>query len=93
MSEKKKIRCECEKKALLVRINRIEGQVRGIGKMIENNAYCVDLLTQISAVKSALGSLGRQILDNHIATCVVDGIKSGDNGVIAELNDLIKKYF
>ncbi len=93
MSEKKKIRCECEKKDLLVRINRVEGQVRGIGKMIENNAYCVDLLTQISAVKSALGSLGRQILDNHISTCVLEGIKNGDNGVIAELNDLIKKYF
>ena len=93
MSEKKKIRCECEKKDLLVRINRIEGQVRGIGKMIENDAYCIDLLTQISAVKSALGSLSRQILENHVSTCVVQGIKSGDNGVIAELNDLIKKYF
>ncbi len=92
MSEKKKVRCECEKKSLISRLNRIDGQIKGIGKMIDTDAYCVDILTQISAVKSALGSLSRVILENHIETCVADGVKSGDNQVIAELTDLIKKY-
>jgi len=93
MSEKIKTRCECEKKLLKTRVNKIEGQIRGIGKMIDNNAYCVDLLTQISAVKSALGSLSRIILENHIETCVAEGVKQGDKSVIEELNGLIKKYF
>ena len=93
MSEKIKNRCECEKKLLKTRVNKIEGQIRGIGKMIDNNAYCVDLLTQISAVKSALGSLSRIILENHIQTCVAEGVKQGDKSVIEELNGLIKKYF
>ena len=75
------------------KVIKIEGQIRGIGKMIDNNAYCVDLLTQISAVKSALGSLSRIILENHIQTCVAEGVKQGDKSVIEELNGLIKKYF
>ncbi len=93
MSEKKKPRCECEKNQLIARIHRIEGQVKAIGKMIENDAYCVDMLMQISAVKSALGSLSKLILENHINTCVVDDIKQGEEGVIAELTELVNKYY
>ena len=93
MNEKKKVRCECEKNQLISRIHRIEGQVRAIEKMIDSDSYCVDVLMQISAAKSALGSLSRIILENHINSCVVEGLKNGDNGVIGELTELINKYF
>ena len=90
---KKKTRCECEKNNLVSRIHRIEGQVKAIGKMIEADAYCVDLLMQISAVRSALGSLSKVVIENHINSCVVEGIKQGNNEVIGELTELINKYF
>lgn len=92
MSDKKTVRCECEKSNLVSRLHRIEGQVKAIGRMVEEDSYCVDLLMQLSAVKSAISSVSRIILENHIKTCVADGIKQGDNEVIGELSELINKY-
>ena len=70
------IRTTLEKKSYTNRLNRIEGQVRGINKMIEDNRNCADILVQISAVNSALKSLGQELLENHMKTCMVNDIKN-----------------
>jgi DNA-binding FrmR family transcriptional regulator len=88
---KLKHRSEGEKKTLINRLNRIEGQLRGIKNMIDDDKYCIDILTQISAVRAALGSLGEKLLEDHINTCVVSGIKNGDEQIISELTESIKK--
>ena len=88
---KHKHREEKEYKSLINRLNRIEGQVRGIKNMIENECYCTDVLVQVSAVNSALGAFSRELLSNHICSCVAEGIKRGDDEVIDELNSLLKK--
>jgi CsoR family transcriptional regulator, copper-sensing transcriptional repressor len=67
-----------EKEALVKRLHRIEGQVRGIERMIEEDRYCVDVLTQIGAVTTALESLAFRILDEHVDHCVVDALAAGD---------------
>ena len=90
--EKKKHRSPEEKKALMNRLNRIQGQLRGIGGMLEEDAYCIDLLTQISAVKAALSAMSDQILTTHIQTCVVDRVQKGDPEIIRELTDTVKKF-
>ncbi|MBQ8531880.1 MAG: metal-sensing transcriptional repressor, partial [Clostridia bacterium] len=82
---KQKHRNETEYKSLMNRLNRIEGQVRGIKKMLENDAYCTDILTQVSAVAAALNSFNKELLSNHIHTCVAENIKSGNDEVIDEL--------
>ena len=87
-----KVRSEQEKKALISRLNRIEGQIRGIRGMIENNIYCVDVLTQVSAAQSALSSFSRVMLDRHIRTCVADGVKKGDEAILDELLETIRKF-
>ena len=81
------------KKDLLVRLSRIEGQVRGITRMVEEGEYYVDILNQISAVRSALASVGHILLEGHIRGCVADAIKHdrGDES-IEELLQVIKKY-
>lgn len=81
------------KKNLLHRLNRIEGQVRGIQRMIEADQYCLDILNQISAVRSALNSVGQIILEDHLRGCVSDAIRDnrGDES-IAELMQVLKKY-
>lgn len=84
-SQKTKQRSEEEYKALIHRLNRIEGQVRGIRKMVENSAYCVDILTQVSAIQAALNAFNRELLANHIRTCVMDDIKNGKDETIDEL--------
>ncbi len=86
-----KIRSDDEKKALINRLNRIEGQIRGIRAMVEKDAYCADILTQSSAVNAALGSFNRELLDAHIRTCVADGIKNGDDEKLDELMSLLGK--
>ena len=83
--KKQKHRNETEYKSLMNRLNRIEGQVRGIKKMLENDAYCTDILTQLSAVAAALNSFNKELLSNHIHTCVAENIKSGNDEVIDEL--------
>ena len=90
--QKKKYRSPEEVKALINRLNRIEGQVRGIKNMLENDEYCVDILNQISATRAALGSLASILLEDHIQTCVAEGIKNGDTEIVSELTSTIKKF-
>lgn len=80
-----------EYKDLLNRLSRIEGQVRGVKGMVEKEAYCVDILTQISAIQSALNSFNRVLLSNHIKTCVMDDIRNGNDEVIDELLNTLQK--
>ena len=88
---KTKERTEEEYKRLINRLNRIEGQVRGITGMVENNAYCVDIMIQVSAVNSALNAFNKELLSNHIKTCVADDIREGKDETIDELLDTLKK--
>ena len=67
-----------DKDALKKRLHRIEGQVRGIERMVDDDRYCIDILTQVGAVKTALESLGLEILEQHVAHCVHDALASGD---------------
>lgn len=81
------------KASLQKRINRIEGQVRGIGKMIESDRYCMDILTQLSAIRSALDATALQILEDHTRGCVSGAIRTGQGDeAIAELMQLLKKF-
>ena len=88
---KTKERTEEEYKRLINRLNRIEGQVRGIKGMVEKNAYCVDIMIQVSAVNSALNAFNKERLSNHIKTCVADDIREGKDDTIDELLDTLKK--
>ena len=90
LSEKKTIRNDEEKKKLINRLSRIEGQIRGIRQMVENDAYCVDILTQSAAAKSAFNAFNRELLRRHIESCVVRDIKNGEED-IDELMDIIGK--
>lgn len=89
--DRKKERDEKEYKDLLNRLSRIEGQVRGIRGMVENNVYCVDILTQVAAVTAALNSFNKVLLANHIRTCVADDIRSGNDEVVDELVKTLQK--
>lgn len=81
------------KAALLKRLNRIEGQARGIAKMVEEDRYCVDILTQIAAIRSALDALAMQLLENHTNGCVRTAIQSGDgDAAVDELMTLVKRF-
>lgn len=73
------------------RLSRIEGQVRGVKKMVEEERYCVDILNQVSAIQSALNSFNKVLLTNHIKTCVVQDIKQGEEGAIDELCVTLQK--
>ncbi len=86
-----KHRSEEEEKALLNRLNRIEGQIRGIKNMVEEERYCIDILNQVSAVQAALNSFNRILLTDHIHTCVVERVEKGDTEVIDELCRAIQK--
>lgn len=86
-----KHRSEQETKDLITRLSRIEGQVRGIKNMVEEERYCVDVLNQVSAVQAALNSFNKVLLANHIQTCVVDDIRAGNDEAIDELCETIKK--
>lgn len=88
---KTKHRSEEEYKALLNRLSRIEGQVRGIRKMVETDTYCTDILTQVSAVQAALNAFNRELLASHIRTCVADDIRSGKDETIDELVSTLQK--
>lgn len=88
---KTKAREEKEYKDLINRLSRIEGQVRGIKKMIEEDAYCTDILVQVSAITAALNSFNKVLLSNHINTCVADNIKQGNMEVVDELVTTLQK--
>ena len=89
--EKTKIRSQEELKSLIHRLNRIEGQVRGLKDMLQRDAYCPDILVQVSAVSAALNSFSKELLGSHIRTCVADGIRSGDDEIIDELVCVLQK--
>ena len=88
---KTKHRDEQELRDLTARLSRIEGQIRGIRGMVEKDAYCTDILTQVSAVNAALNSFSRELLSEHIHTCVADGIRGGDDEVVDELVSVLQK--
>ena len=86
-----KDRTPVEYKALLNRLNRIEGQVRGIRGMLEKDAYCVDILVQVAAANSALNSFAKELLAQHISTCVADDLRAGGEEKLDELIRLLPK--
>jgi DNA-binding FrmR family transcriptional regulator len=90
-SGKHKDRDEKEKKDLINRLKRIEGQVRGVEGMLENNAYCTDILIQVSAITSALNSFNKVLLANHMKTCVTENIREGNDEIIDELVVTLQK--
>lgn len=90
-SDKTKIRSEKEYKDLVNRLSRIEGQVRGVKNMLEKDAYCVDILTQVAAINAALNSFNKVLLANHMRSCVCDEIRQGNDDVIEELVTLMQK--
>lgn len=87
----KKERSEKEIKALTNRLNRIEGQIRGIKAMVEKDAYCADIIVQTAAVSAALNSFNKELLSSHIKSCVVKDIKDGNEDTIDELILLVQK--
>ena len=89
--EKRTERSEEEKKKLINRLSRIEGQIRGIRGMIERDAYCADILTQSAAVNAAVNAFNRDLLARHIHTCVARDICSGDEAAVDELTALVQK--
>lgn len=89
--DRKKHRSEQEYKDLIRRLNIIEGQVRGIRGMLEQDAYCIDILTQASAVSCAMNSFSKELLSNHIRTCVKEDILNGKDESINELVATLQK--
>lgn len=89
--EKSTARDEKLKSSLTARLNRIEGQIRGIKGMIEKDAYCDDVLNQVAAAQAALGSVSKLVLENHMRGCLAEKIKNGDDDIINELIVTISK--
>ncbi len=90
-SHKTKDRSEKEYKDLMNRLSRIEGQVRGVKGMLEKDAYCTDILVQVSAIRAALNSFNKVLLENHIKTCVAKDIREGKDETIEELVVTLQK--
>ena len=90
-SGKTKHRSQEERTCLIHRLNRIEGQIRGIRGMVENDVYCNDILVQCSAVNAALNAFERELLAAHIRTCVRDRLQEGDETVVDELIETVRK--
>lgn len=89
--QKTKERSDAEYRKLINRLNRISGQINGIKKMVENSAYCTDILVQVAAVNAALNSFNKELLGEHIRTCVADNIRNGNEEVIDELVKTLQK--
>ncbi|WP_173337103.1 metal-sensing transcriptional repressor [uncultured Ruminococcus sp.] len=89
--DRKKKRSEQEFRLLMNRLKRIEGQVRGVEKMLENDAYCPDIMVQVSAINSALNSFNKVLLASHMKSCVVNDIRAGKNETIDELVATLQK--
>lgn len=81
-----------ERKSLTNRLSRIEGQIRGLRAMVEEDKYCGDILVQSSAVMKAIGAFSRQILDTHVKRCVVHGVQEGKEEIVDELIGLVHKF-
>ena len=90
-SGRTKERSDEEVKKLIHRLNRIEGQIRGIRGMLEKNAYCIDILGQVSAANAALNAFGKELLAEHIRTCVAQDIREGRDETIEELVNTLQK--
>jgi DNA-binding FrmR family transcriptional regulator len=90
-AQKTTMRSDEEYKKLINRLNRIEGQIRGIKGMLEKNAYCTDILTQSAAVSAAVNSFNKELLASHIRSCVVRDIREGNDEVIDELVTTLQK--
>lgn len=88
---KTKKRSQDEYKALINRLSRIEGQVRGLKNMVENDAYCTDILIQVSAVTAALNAFNRELLSNHLRTCVAQDLQNGKGETVDELVCTLQK--
>ncbi len=88
---KTKKRDDAEYKSLINRLNRIEGQIRGIKGMVEKNAYCTDIITQVAAANAALNSFNKELLSTHIKTCVADDIKAGKTETVDDLLATLQK--
>ncbi len=81
-----------EKKLIINRLNRINGQIKGISKMVENDAYCNDILIQLSAVENSIKSLSTHVLESHLYNCVPRDLENGDFDTIDELISLFKRF-
>ena len=88
---KTKERSEEERTALIHRLNRIEGQIRGIRGMVERDAYCTDIMQQVAAANAALAAFNRELLGNHLRTCVINDIRQGKDEVVDELLDTLQR--
>ncbi len=86
-----KERSEAERAALMRRLNRIEGQLRGIKRMVEEQVYCPDILIQVSAASAALAGFSKELLAQHLKSCVVKDIQAGREGAVDELAQLLQK--
>ncbi len=98
--EEKNASCECcrstqrdeeQRKKLMNRLSRIEGQIRGIKGMVEKDAYCADVLTQTAAVSAAMDAFSRELLSSHLHTCVIRDIRAGKDEVADELMEILRK--
>lgn len=87
-----KVRTDEEKKALINRLKRIEGQIRGLCAMVEKDAYCPDILTQASAAAAAINGFAKALLSEHIRTCVAEDVRQGKDEVIDELLGTMQKW-
>lgn len=90
-TDRKKHRSAAEERDLITRLNRIEGQIRGIKKMLEADAYCPDVLTQVAAARCAMNSFSKVLLASHIRSCVVEDLEAGREETIEELVDTVQK--
>ncbi len=91
LANRKKIRDEKERRDLMNRLKRIEGQVRGLQRMLDEDAWCPDILTQASAINSALNSFCRVLLTSHLRTCVTEDIRAGRDDAVDELMGTLQK--
>ncbi len=80
-----------DKGALIKRLNRVEGQVRGVSRMVAEDAYCIDVLTQIGAIKSAIDQVGILLLGDHIKHCVTDSVRAGESAKVDELVEAVNR--
>ncbi len=92
MKEKHTHRGEEEKKLVIHRLNRMEGQIRGVKKMIEEDRYCNDVLIQLAAIENSIKSLSNHILENHLYTCISEELEKGNLDVLEELISLFKRF-
>jgi DNA-binding FrmR family transcriptional regulator len=90
-SERKSHHSDKTKSNLISRLNRIEGQIRGVKGMIEKDTYCDDVLNQIASIQAALNGVGKMLLEHHMKSCVVERIQEGDHAVITELITTMNK--